>query len=249
MGVEVLRADDNAATSLSVRLPATSPSNRSRSYMPRINKLTVALVFVFTFTVIASVRTMSGAGQDTARSGRGHVSSDEEEKKVKDRFPVVEYDAPEDADPDRRKERKEKGKRYDDYFFVRKDPSTEITESLFRTDWYRSAEALPVKESHKIVVGVVADSRAHLSNDKSGVYTEFVIEVKEVLKGEGGGAASGAKISADRPGGFVRYPGGYQRLYRFADMNAPAVGGEYVFFLRDPGASHNYGVITAYELT
>jgi hypothetical protein len=217
--------------------------------MPRINKLTAILIFVFTSTVAASVLALSQANQDAANSGGRGISQDGERERLKNQFPVVDYDAPEDPDPDKRKERKAKGRKYDDFLFVRKEPSTYITESVFHTEWYQHAEALPAKQSQKIVIGVVTSSQAHLSNDKTGVYTESVIEVEEVLKGDGGNIATGAKISVDRPGGLVRYPGGHTRLYRFANMNAPALGKEYLFFLTNPEPLQNYGVITAYELS
>lgn len=88
-----------------------------------------------------------------------------------------------------------------------------------------------------------------LSGDKTGVYTEFAVEIREVLKGEGGNLTVGKLVHADRPGGYVRYPGGHERLYRFADLNMPAVGGEYLFFLTRPEQSRNYEVLTAYEFS
>jgi hypothetical protein len=216
--------------------------------MTSINKLTAFLAVIFLSTVAASLTTLRSTNQDATNSvGRGSQQREAHERR-KDRFPVAEYDAPEDADPDKRKERKGKGRRYDNSAFVRKQSSTDITETVFNTEWYQGAEALPVRQSQKIVVGVVIGSEAHLSNDKSGVYMEFVVEIEEVLKSNGGDLAGGTKISVDRPGGVVRYPGGHKRLYRFSNMNAPAVGQEYIFFLKQPEPAQNYGVITAYEL-
>jgi hypothetical protein len=216
--------------------------------MSRINKQTAVLLIVFTLTVAASVTTLQGANQAATSQGGGNAPQGGAGQRFKSHFPVVDYDAPEESDPDKQKERKEKGKRYD-HSFVSKHPSLESSEAVFHTDWYRYLEALPVGQSRSIVVGVVKSSEAHLSDDKTGVYTEFAVEIREVLKGEGGNLTVGKLVHADRPGGYVRYPGGHVELYRFADLNMPAVGGEYLFFLTRPEQSHNYEVLTAYEFS
>lgn len=216
--------------------------------MSRINKRTAVLLIVFALTVAASVATLRGANQAATGQGGGNTPQGGAGQRFKSHFPIVDYDAPEDPNPDKRKERKEKGKRYDQSF-VSKRPSLEISESVFHTDWYQYLEALPVRQSQSIVVGVVKSSDGHLSGDKTGVYTEFAVEIREVLKGEGGNLTVGKLVHADRPGGYVRYPGGHERLYRFADLNMPAVGGEYLFFLTRPEQSRNYEVLTAYEFS
>jgi hypothetical protein len=216
--------------------------------MPRINKRTAVLLIVFILTVAASVTTLQGANQAVTGQRGGNETTDGTNKRFKSHFPLVDYDAPEEPDPDKQKERREKGKRYDQSF-VSKHPSVEGSESVFHTDWYPYFEALPVRQSQNIVVGVVKSSEAHLSSDKTGVYTEFAVEIREVLKSEGSNLTPGKRLHADRPGGYVRYPGGHERLYRFADLNMPAVEGEYLFFLTRPEQSQNYEVLTAYELS
>jgi hypothetical protein len=216
--------------------------------MPRINKRTAVLLIVFILTLVASVTTLRGANQAATSQRGGNETADGTNERFKSNFPIVDFDAPEESDPDKQKERREKGKRYDQSF-VSKKSSREISESVFHADWYQYVEALPVRQSQGIVVGVVKSSAAHLSGDKTGVYTEFVAEIREVLKGEGANLTAGKRVHADRPGGYVRYPGGHERLYRFADLNMPAVEGEYLFFLTRPEPSQNYEVLTAYELS
>lgn len=216
--------------------------------MPRINEQTAILIAVFIVTVATSVTTLNGAITGVDNQNNGNAPADRVKERTESHFPVVDYEAPEESDPDKQKERREKGKRYD-HSFVSKHPSVEGSESVFHTDWYQNAEALPARQSQSIVVGVVKSSEAHLSSDKTGVYTEFAVEIREVLKDEGSNLTVGKKIHADRPGGYVRYPGGHVELYRFADLNMPAVGGEYLFFLTRPEQSRNYEVLTAYELS
>lgn len=216
--------------------------------MNRINKLTAVMASIFILTLIICGTSLVASNQTAGGQSVKKLPSDEGER-IKQQFPDVDYDAPEDADLSKRQERKEKNKRYDRFGFVRKESSTDITESVFHTDWYRYDSALPVDQSTDIVSGKVVSSEGHLSNDKTGVYTEFVVEVDEVLKGGGGNPARGSKISVDRPGGVVRYPGGHKRLYRFADMNMPTVGSTYIFFLTHDAQDKNYRVITGYELS
>ena len=216
--------------------------------MTTINKQTAILITVFIVTVVTSVTTLNGAITGVNDQNNGNAPADRVNERAKSHFPVVDYEAPEDPEPNKRMERNQKSKRYDRFGLVRKQSSVDITESVFHTDWYQNIEALPVKQSHDIVIGLVRNTEAHLSNDKSGVYTEVVVEIREVLKSENDSLAHKEKLRVDRPGGFVKYPGGHKRLYHFADMNAPAVGGEYLFFLTKPDHSPNYGMLTAYEL-
>jgi hypothetical protein len=217
--------------------------------MPMISKRTTVLMIVLVLTVAASVTALKGANQSAVSQGGGNTPPKGASEKFRSKFPVVDYDVPEDPDPDKQKERREKGRRYDRFPFVNRTPSSEVTETAFLGDWYENGEALPVKQSHSIVVGVVMSSEAHISNNRHCVYTEFEVEVREVLKNNGGNLTGRHRVHADRPGGYVRYPGGQKQLYRFADMNMPAVGGEYLFFLVNPDRSPNYEVLTAYELS
>jgi hypothetical protein len=216
--------------------------------MRNINRLTFTLLCVFILTVGFAVASLRGANQNSAEQNIKQ-SPLERERQSKRNFPVADFDAPEETDPTKKRERQGKSKRYDDSGFVAKESSPDATETVFHTAWYEDVPPLPVSQSSTVVTGVVVSSEAHLSNDKSGIYTEFVVEVNEVLKSENGHVAAGSKIGIDRPGGLVRYPGGHKRLYRFSQMNMPAVGREYIFFLKAPEQFQNYDLLTAYELS
>jgi hypothetical protein len=211
-------------------------------------KLTIALFIILILTVFTSVRALWAQVQGPTGQSKQNAPANDKDEHLKSRFPVIDYHAPEDADIKKQRIRKEKNKRYDRFGFVRKSPSMDVTETVFYTDWYGEKPPLPVDESSTIVIGVVVSSEAHLSNDKSGVYTEFIVDVKEILKGDNSNLALGSKISVDRPGGYVRYPSGYKRLYRYSGMNMPNVGRQYIFFLTKPEQDQNYGLITGYEL-
>jgi hypothetical protein len=166
------------------------------------------------------------------------------------RIPVVDFEGVESADEGKQELRKEKNKRYDGHGFVAPKSSPDITETVFKPSggWYR--DGLPVSQSTAILIGEVDRVDAYLSNDKTGVYTEIAILVTEVLMADGGRLLeAGSRLSADRPGGVVRYPGGHKRLYRIDGLGVPELGRRYVFFLANKESALNYNVVTAYELS
>jgi hypothetical protein len=95
-----------------------------------------------------------------------------------------------------------------------------------------------------VIVGEVISATAFLSNDRTGVYTEFRIKVKEVLKGEG----VPKRLVADREGGVVIYPNGQRVFYRNSQRALPMIGSQYLFFLVKRGSDPNYEIGTSYSL-
>ncbi|MDT5270514.1 MAG: hypothetical protein QOH49_2700 [Acidobacteriota bacterium] len=105
---------------------------------------------------------------------------------------------------------------------------------------------MPTELSDLIVEGDVKDANAFLSEDKTGVYSEFTISVSDVLKS----SASVQKhdlITAERFGGRVRFPSGQVARYRVAGQGAPAKDGKYLFFLKQM-TDGSYRILTAYEM-
>lgn len=99
------------------------------------------------------------------------------------------------------------------------------------------------------MVGEVLSSQAYLSSDKTGVYSEFRIEISEVLKNASGATLiSHSEVIATREGGIVRFPSGRQQRYTTAQQGMPMVGRRYVFFLRCNVSGQDFSLLTAYEL-
>jgi hypothetical protein len=69
-----------------------------------------------------------------------------------------------------------------------------------------------------------------------------------VLKSSNQAVKQGSVVTVDRMGAFVRYPNGQTVLYQRAGMYMPKIGGRYLFFLNSIN-KHDYGILTAYELT
>lgn len=220
-----------------------------------LNTLTLFAVAATAVVTLAAIRgdkqnPASCSQQDAADINQKKLpTKDREGADFDSQFPVADYERQVAVEEDKRKEREKKSKRYDQFGLVSRQPSN-IEEAVFDSRWQESIAALPTKQSAVIVIGKVQKVEAHLSNNKSGVYTEFIIHVDDVLKEDGSGRLSaGSTISADRPGGFVRYPSGYKLLYRIFGMNIPRVGRRYVLFLGSLEESQNYPVITGYELS
>lgn len=105
---------------------------------------------------------------------------------------------------------------------------------------------MPTDLSDLIVEGQVKDSGAFLSEDKTGIYSEFTVQVSDVIKSSAT-VNRGDVITAERFGGRVRFSSGQVARYRVAGQGAPAKEGRYLFFLKQM-ADGGYRILTAYEL-
>lgn len=115
--------------------------------------------------------------------------------------------------------------------------------------WQIGLPSLPVVKSDAVVRGHVVDAQAHLSNDKTGVYSEFTIQMDEILKDSSSlPLTSSGLIIAEREGGVVRFQDG--RLLRFTidDQGMPRIGRQYVLFLNRNEQGEDYHILTGYEL-
>jgi hypothetical protein len=160
-------------------------------------------------------------------------------------IPTVDYPMVQPADdPD--VSRKSKGKRHDKELAVR-DRDTGGKSVLTFSHWDAALPALPVGRSATVVVGQVLKSKAFLSNDKTGIYSEFEVSVEQVLKNDSATPIfQGGSVTAERRGGRVRFPSGRLITYGNRGQGMPKVGQRYVFFLERN--ADQYTILTAYEL-
>lgn len=108
--------------------------------------------------------------------------------------------------------------------------------------------AFPINTSELIAIGSVLNSRAFVTPDKTGVYTEVLIRLTTVLKGSD--ASVGTTVTGIRAGGAVVFPSGHKKKVVFEGIGYPKVGGVYLFFLHHmPQTRSDFGILTAYELT
>jgi hypothetical protein len=108
---------------------------------------------------------------------------------------------------------------------------------------------IPTLKSDVVIIGEVTGTQAFLSNDKSFVYSEYTVRIKEILKGANQPPVSSTElITVERLGGAVRFPSGRIQKYRESDYGTPLTGHEYIFFLKYDDVGQTFSLLTAYEL-
>lgn len=215
----------------------------------RGHKRTILLFFVM-LTVVAITSLATSRGQDHNQSSRDEQQKIDK-KEFESQFPIAHYATPEPADPEKRAKRQAKGKKYN----VAPVPVDEHSVTIFSTlDWDTGLPSLPVTKSHAIVIGSVIDAQAYLSDDKTGVYSEFTIEIDEILKNDSRTPLiPGSSIVAERSGGRVRFPSGHITLSHTRGQGMPRVGRRYVLFLTHDFPlvgfqEQDFYILTGYEL-
>ena len=191
-----------------------------------------AILIVSLVTVVTALRT-----QDNP----------EQRNTTDDQLPVVDYAVPNSANPEERVKRHKRSKRYDNSALV-VEPQKPGGSIISIDHTVGQMPALPVNLSDAVVIGDVTDAHAYLSNDKTGVYTEFTIGVDEIVKDTTGSLQLGSSISAQRIGGRVRFPSGLVQNYGISYLGMPRTHRRYVLFLKKYDDSDAFTIVTAYEL-
>lgn len=156
--------------------------------------------------------------------------------------PIVDLNSAIPAD----EKRKKKNKRYNNQTLDITEPPAGDAEVVLGSE--SSIPDLPFKISDLVIEGMVTDSNAFLSEDKCGIYSEFNIEVSDVIKPSASSSVNKHdSIIGERFGGRVRYPSGQIVRYKGQGQGSPKKGGKYAFFLRKIDED-NYRIITAYEI-
>lgn len=153
-----------------------------------------------------------------------------------DDFPVVDFDLPEPTDPKLASAKEAKDRKYTRKYLPK---ISENTGTLFSVnDWDVGLRAIPVDKSSAIVIGTITKAEAHITKDKTAVYSEFVLSPDVIVKNDSENPIEvGRSISIERSGGRVRMPSGKMIASWTNHQNMPQVGSRYVLFL-----THSYEV-------
>lgn len=207
----------------------------------------VALVVLI--TLVITVGTLDSYSQQSPTKQSSTPTPDNNGNQDLSKYAVVDYDAPLPENLAEREERIIKNKRYDKSLLVARKPHPE-TRTRIASDAEPVPASIPFAESSLIVIGEILSSKALLSNDKSGVYSEYSVYVQTILKEDKQKKLQKDEaISMDRTGGVVRYPNGQTVLYMNDWQDLPEVNSRYVFFLTcDDDQNLNYKILTAYQL-
>lgn len=218
-------------------------SNKMRLFIGGLAALTVASLFV----------ALNGKGQTNrqAKPTPYPVPFGQAAKELDDAAtPIADFDNPPITDRIKKNERKTKNARYDKWGAVRNQPHPNAGEVIVEPEW-RSGQApadLPADRSVLIVEAIVADSKAFLSTDKTGVYSEFTISVSRILKVAPRLSVNvGDLVVIERFGGKVRYASGQVIRIRIDGQGVPIVNNKYLFFL-SKNDQDSYRLLTAYEI-
>lgn len=202
----------------------------------RKNKKTISLLVVL--LALAAATTMATQrGRAWAFSFMQEMAGD---------APAADVSAPPTGDEKQQARRQARSKRFDKSGLV-VEPKAAGGDIVRRSESFRRLPALPAALSQAIVVGQVADAQSYLSDDKSGVYTEFTVRVADILK-HAGSLTPGETLVAQRFGGRVRFRSGLVQRYGIDKQGLPRAGHRYVLFLQASGEDGVFNILTGYEL-
>ena len=166
----------------------------------------------------------------TASARRVQVKQQQAEAPDFENFPIVDFEAKEPVEPKVKAARDARARKYSKKYAGA--INEELNQIFTNTDWDLRLPALPVARSAAIFIGTVVDAQAHLTPDKSGVFSEFAFQVESILKSDSKRTvAAGETVSVERNGGRVRMPSGKIVVSWTNQQNMPKVGARYVFFL------------------
>src|SRR5262249_9946043 len=107
---------------------------------------------------------------------------------------------------------------------------------------------IPAAESDVVAIGNVTDAHAYLTDDRSGIYSEFTTQISEVLKSNTAWIAPEKTVALEREGGVVKFASGRTYAYKLDHQNMPQTGRHYVFFLKYKPDIDAFEIITAYHV-
>jgi hypothetical protein len=195
------------------------------------------------------VSTLRSQSQDAAPGTQQRNKVLEAENVDTSKFPIVDFSAAPPVDSKERVKRQAKGKKYNSKYTP--PIEQERDRIVATTDWEVGLPAFPIEKSVVVVVGTIVKAKAHFSENRTNVYSEFEVQIEEVLKNDGNFTAGSSAI-VERAGGRVRFPSGKMMVSAVSQQQMPQVGIQYLLFLTHDGPlggiHEDYFILTGYEL-
>jgi hypothetical protein len=166
-------------------------------------------------------------------------------------FPIVDSIATESLDPAEREKRAKKGKKHNIKYV---GPLSEAVDSMYLSiDWDVNLPALPTERSAAVIIGRIGKAEAYLSENKTGIYSEFTVKVEVILKNEVTNPLSvNTSIIVYRTGGRLRLPSGKIIVSAVSRQDMPQQNSRYLLFLSHTSLSgivdEDFAILTGYEL-
>lgn len=203
------------------------------------------LIAVSLVSLVATVLSFAILAGDTQNSRSQQPPQDIDTSQ----FPTADYGVT-SGDAKERARWQTKSKQYNKKHLGQISESTGI---FIIEDWDRGLPAFPVARSAAVLIGEVSTTKAYVSEDGTGIYSEFSIQVDEILKNDLLNPITvGTSLIAEREGGRVRFPSGKIVTAQVIHQDMPRTGRKYVFFLMRTDLNGNdaegFYLVTAYEL-
>ena len=212
---------------------------------------TILIVTLFLTAVLFGIQ---GQPQSTQASQNRQTPARAETIEEADvsQFPIVEYVAERSLAGEERAKWEAKGQKYNSKHVP---PINEFSNQVFSfIDWERGLAAFPFDRSSAVIIGEIIGAQAHLSSDETKIYSEFTVQVNEVLRNDKLVTLTPqSKITVERPGGRVRFPSGKIVIAAVSNQDLPRIGRRYVLFLTHEfimGGRYDdtFFILTGYEL-
>jgi hypothetical protein len=189
---------------------------------------------------------MSLRGQEQNNGKSKETTAPQKTADFESQYPIADYAAPEPSDPKERERRRNKAKKYNN----KKGGVDPYSDSTFQpSDWARGLPALPAMQSEAVIIGEVIDAKAYLSEDKETVYSEFTVNINDVLKNSSTSQlAINHVVNVERQGGRVRFPSGHINTIVIGGQGMPRVGRRYLLFLTSSDGQ-DFSIVLGYELS
>lgn len=174
-------------------------------------------------------------------------SKQKDESNFDDDLPIFDPAAP--TTKDEKKEARRKVKRKIDNTPTIPISSLEENDNITHIGVGGPPTALPVEQSNVIIIGEVTDAEAILSSDQRGLYSEFTVQIKKVLKNNTKESLTkGDSIFVERQGGRFKLPSGKLVTERVSETKMPLVGKKYILFLNKHPDDY-FAIYTGYDLS
>jgi len=122
--------------------------------------------------------------------------------------------------------------------------------TILKAGEIKDPPGLPILNT-SVVIGKIESGNAYVNDERSGVFSEYKILVKEVLKTDPKSIVSaGDELDAWRLGGSLKFHSGHLKHFLISGTGFPRVGADYLFFLHTTDARiKDYAITAAFSLT
>jgi hypothetical protein len=209
---------------------------------------------IFIITVISaalfigSLVTLAGRSEDNKQNPRKIDDRSLAKQNDDEATPIVDLQNPDTSDRVDKNTRRIKNARHDNDGDDKTRPIANVGGFVREPEWRAGFSDIPVATSDLIVEAVVSETHAFLSNDKTGIYSEFTLLVSKHAKlNRGLGVNLNDRVVGERFGGKIKYPSGQIARFRIGRQGIPIIGKRYLFFLAKVDLD-TYNILTAYEI-